>query len=77
MTTYETAEAMLDLYQLRELPSPSEFDLVETQVGRVATMMETRAESQLLEIGVAYEAAAGFKRRMSALSAAPSTVEGV
>jgi hypothetical protein len=25
MTTYETAEAMLDLYQLRELSSPSEF----------------------------------------------------
>jgi hypothetical protein len=34
MTTYDTAEALLDLYQLRELPSPSEFGLVETQLGR-------------------------------------------
>jgi hypothetical protein len=34
MTTYDTAEALLDLYRLRELPSPSEFGLVETQLGR-------------------------------------------
>jgi hypothetical protein len=30
MTTYETAKAMPDLHELRDLPSPSEFGLVES-----------------------------------------------
>jgi hypothetical protein len=42
MTTSETAEASLDLYHLRELPSPSEFRVIEMQIGRVTKMMETR-----------------------------------
>jgi hypothetical protein len=40
-------------------------------------MMETRAESRLLEISIAYEAATGFKRRLPTLSLAPATVKGV
>ena len=35
------------------------------------------AESRLLEIGVAYEIAIGFKRRLPAPSPAPAIVEGV
>jgi hypothetical protein len=73
MTASETAAAMLDLDPLRDPPSAAEFGVIEAQIGRAAILIETFAESRLLEIGGAYETTTGCKTRLPALNA-PATV---